>query len=570
MSEIQEKLNNEAQRTIVYAKSIAADERVAQLYPEIFAMAIVGCGPNVVSRMLTQFHVNSDNVVKRLKSIMQSRKREEAVVYQTKITLSSDMIQVLRIAADCRNRMNSPMVGVHHIMLALMKFNESVRNAMEAEGLTLIAFEAQVNNLVLSKTKDKPTPQDEGDPRIGAGVKGGRQLIASGVKKSRNVLESFCVDLTLKAQAGELDAVIGRKEEIQRMVTTLCRKKKNNPLLVGEHGVGKTAIVEGLAQRIVANDVPAPLRNKHIFALDLAGLVAGTTYRGQFEERIKSVLTAMKENTDAILFIDEAHTMIGAGGASGTLDASNIMKPALARGELHCIGATTEMEYKRYFKKDGALDRRFQRIRVSEPNAKDTLEMLKGLRKGYESHHKCVLPDDVLAAAVKYSDRYISDRHFPDKAIDVIDEVCASFAYSSGDKVIITPGQVAQVISDQSGVPLSVVMPSDIDRLGDIDKYLHSVVVGQDRAIDSLMRSVNNSYAGIRNPGRPMGCFLFAGPSGVGKTHTAKEFAKGLFASPSSFVQINMTEFGDSFQASRLLGSPPGVYRAWRAEPACG
>ena len=334
MSEIQEKLNNEAQRTIVYAKSISADERMAQLYPEVFAIAITGYGPNVVTRMLTQFHVNSGNVVRRLKSIMQSRKREDSVVYQTKVVLSSDMIQVLRIAADCRNRMNSPMVGVHHIMLALMKFNEAVRGAMEAEGLTLIAFEAQVNNLVLTKTKDKPTPQDENDTRIGAGVKNNRQLqINSGVKKSRNVLESFCVDLTQKAQAGELDAVIGRESEIQRVVTTLCRKRKNNPLLVGEHGVGKSAIVEGLAQRIVAGNVPTPLKNKHIFALDLAGLVAGTTYRGQFEERIKTVLTAMKENTDAILFIDEAHTMIGAGGASGTLDASNIMKPALARGD---------------------------------------------------------------------------------------------------------------------------------------------------------------------------------------------------------------------------------------------
>ena len=562
MNETQEKLNNEAQRAVWLAKSISAENRLPVLHPEAFAIAIVGYPPNIVTRILAQLHADAGKIVGRLRDVLSVRKQEDGPVFQTRVSMSGEMVQAMRVAMDARNRTGSTMVGVHHVMLALIKLNEFVRDAMEREGVTLVAFDAAVKNLMSVRPKDKPiapSPDDSDSARAGVGIKGQRTAIGQpGVKKSRNVLDNFCVDLTGKAQAAELDAVVGRQKEIDRLIVTLCRKKKNNPLLVGEHGVGKTALVEGLAQRIVNDTVPDFLRNKRIFALDLASMVAGTTYRGQFEERIKAVLNAIKENTDTIIFIDEIHTMIGAGGAVGALDASNMLKPALARGELRCIGATTEMEYKRYFKKDGALDRRFQRIRVCEPNVIETIEMLKGLRAGFEDHHHCSIPDDALEAAVRYSGRYIAERHYPDKAIDVIDEACAHFAHMGTDKVVITTSHIAQIISDQSGVPISVIMPSDFERLEDINRIMHTVVVGQDRAVDSLMSAVRNSYAGIRNPERPMGCFLFAGPSGVGKTYTAKEFAKSLFASDSSFIQINMTEFNDKFQSSRLLGSPPG------------
>jgi ATP-dependent Clp protease ATP-binding subunit ClpC len=565
MNEVQEKLNNEAQRAIWIAKSISAENHMLVLYPEAFAIAIIGYGPNIVTRILAQFQVDAPKIVQHLRAVLSLRKREEISVFQTKVVLSPEMFHLMKIAVDWRNKMGSTMVGVHHIMLSLLKLNDSVKEALEPHGFNLTSFEGAVKNILITKTKTKgrtlaePSQDDFTISHSGAGIKTPRSTTAqTGVKKTRNVLEAFCIDLTIRAQQGDLDVVIGREKEIDRVITTLCRKKKNNPLLVGEHGVGKTAIVEGLAQRIVAGAVPDSIRSKRVYSLDLASMVAGTTYRGQFEERMKAVLAAINENPDAIIFIDEVHTMIGAGGAIGALDAADMLKPSLARGELHCIGATTEMEYKKYFKKDGALDRRFQRIRISEPTSEETLEMLKGLRPGFEAHHNCLISDDILEAAVQYSGRYIAERHFPDKAIDVIDEVCARFSKSSDVKFSITLEQVAQVISDQAGVPATSVKPSDLDRLDEIEKHLHSVIIGQDNAINTLMQAVQSSYAGIRNPERPMGCFLFAGPSGAGKTYTAKEFAKKLFLSPNSYIQINMTEFSEKFQSSKLLGSPPG------------
>jgi ATP-dependent Clp protease ATP-binding subunit ClpC len=556
MSEVHEKLNNEAQRAIWLAKSVSVELKVPQLYPEALAIAIISYPPNIVTNVLaTSLKVEASKISNRLRDVLLLREKSESAIYQTRVGLSMETIQVLRSAVEFRNRSGSPFVGVHDIMLALIKQSDSIARIMETIGIGFSDFEGAIRTYLSTKSKER----SEGDTRAGVGIKNQRvgSAAQTGIKKSRNVLEGFCLDLTAKASAGELDAVIGREKEIERLIVTLSRKKKNNPLLIGEHGVGKTAIVEGLAQRIVDNKVPLSLRNKKVFSLDLAGMVAGTTYRGQFEERVKSVLTAIKENPDVIMFIDEIHTMIGAGGSIGSLDASNMLKPALARGEMHCIGATTEAEYKRFFKKDGALDRRFQRIRVLEPSLDDTLKMLRGLRKGFEDHHGCVIPDETLEAAVHYAERYVNDRHFPDKDIDILDEACACFG-NTGDSVTITPTNAAQVVSEQTGVPIAVIMPSDLDRLTNIDKQLRSVIVGQDRAIESLMSAVGSAYSGIRNPNRPMGCFLFAGPSGVGKTHTAKEFAKGLFVTPSSFIQINMTEFNDKFQASRLLGSPPG------------
>jgi ATP-dependent Clp protease ATP-binding subunit ClpC len=370
-------------------------------------------------------------------------------------------------------------------------------------------------------------------------------------------LAAFSRDLTDLAREGKLDPVIGRDNEIERIISILARRSKNNPVLVGEPGVGKTAIVEGLAQRIVAGNVPAALRGKRVLALSLGPLVAGTKYRGEFESRVKRILDEIRRSArDVILFVDEMHTLVGAGAAEGALDFSSMIKPELARGDLQCIGATTFEEYRKYVESDAALERRFQPVMVSEPTPEETLEILRGLRDRYAAHHGVSIPDGALEAATQLSARYIADRFLPDKAIDLVDEAAASVALRAHTRV--TRDDVAAVVSKWTGIPVETMTQSQANALLDLEKTLAKRVVGQDRAIAAVSEAIRRARAGLHDPRRPLGSFLFHGPSGVGKTELAKALAETLFGTDAALVRIDLSELNEAHAVSRLLGAPAG------------
>lgn len=375
-------------------------------------------------------------------------------------------------------------------------------------------------------------------------------------------LGSYSRDLTELARAGKLDPVIGRDDEIERVVSILARRSKNNPVLVGEPGVGKTAIVEGLASRIIAGTVPASLRGKRVLALTLGPLVAGTKYRGEFEGRVKRILDEVKRSArDVILFIDELHTLVGAGAAEGALDLSSMIKPELARGELQCVGATTFDEYRKYVESDAALERRFQPVMVDEPSIEQTVEILRGLRHGYANHHNVAIGDAAVEAAAALSARYIADRFLPDKAIDLMDEAAASVALQNKGAVerpLVTRDHVAAVVTRWTGIPQSALSETQANRLLELEHVLAKRVVGQDRAIAAVSDAIRRARAGLQDPRKPLGSFLFKGPSGVGKTELAKALAEALFGSEAALVRIDLSEFTEQHSVSRLLGAPPG------------
>ncbi len=371
-------------------------------------------------------------------------------------------------------------------------------------------------------------------------------------------LESYTINLNALAQQGKIDPLIGRDSELERVIQTLCRRRKNNPLLVGEAGVGKTAIAEGLARRIVENDVPDVLADAKVYALDMGALLAGTKYRGDFEQRLKSVIKQLSENPSAILFIDEIHTLIGAGSASGgTLDASNLLKPALSNGQLKCIGATTYNEFRTIFEKDHALSRRFQKIDINEPSISDTIEILKGLKSRFESHHGIKYSAAALTSAVDLSVRFITDRHLPDKAIDVIDEAGAAqrILPKSKQKKIIGKQDIEEIIAKIARVPSTQVSTDDRNALKNLDRDLKAVVFGQEPAIDALAKSIKMARSGLGTPGKPIGCFLFSGPTGVGKTEVAKQLA---YCMGVELLRFDMSEYLERHAVSRLIGAPPG------------
>jgi len=517
--------------------------------------------------------------------------------------------KVLNLASKEAKQLQHTYVGTEHILLGLLREGDGVA----ARVLKNLDIDIEMTRQEILKELDpnfagvEDELDEDGEPATPKGKKGSKTP----------ALRAFGRDLTEIARKGELDPVIGRADEIERVMQILCRRTKNNPVLLGEAGVGKTAIVEGLAQEIIQGNVPEILRDRRVVTLDLALMVAGTKYRGQFEERIKAVMDEIRRTKNVILFIDELHTIVGAGSAEGTMDASNIIKPALSRGELQCIGATTLNEYRKYIEKDAALERRFQNVKVEAPSIDEAIEILKGLRSKYEDHHKVEFNDEAVAAAVKLSDRYITSRYLPDKAIDVMDEAgsrariltmtrppeikeqeaeieaikerkelaikeqdfegaaamrdeekqakenlertMAEWKATSEDtKVVISDEDIMQVISKWTGIPLQRMEKDEIKKLLDMEKSLESTVIGQSNAVTALCKALRRSRADLKDPIRPIGAFALLGPTGVGKTLLAKTMAQELFGDSKALIQIDMSEYMEKFASSRLVGSPPG------------
>lgn len=500
--------------------------------------------------------------------------------------------RVLEMALEEANDLGNSFVGTEHLLLAILR---------EGSGVAMQILEHfGVTQEKLQKAFDTYISEDgngEGSAELGE-------------------MGDFAIDLNEKAKQGKIDPVIGRQTEINRVIQILSRRNKNNPVLIGEPGVGKTAIAEGLAQRIVSHDVPEILKDCHVISLNMSSVVAGTKYRGEFEERLKKVIDEVKKHKDWILFVDELHTLVGAGSTEGSMDAANIMKPALARGELRCIGATTLKEYKKYIEKDAALERRFQPVKVGEPTPEDTLKILKGLRDRYEAFHKAKITDEAMKAAVELSGRYITDRFQPDKAIDVIDEAAAKVRMEASstpdalkekeeklasllkekeaavasqdfekaaeyrdaakkmqneialmkkdwkgadhDDLKVTEEDVAEVVAKWTGVPLQNLKKSDSERLLHLEEELHKRVVGQDEAVHAVATAIRRARAGMKDPKRPIGSFLFLGSTGVGKTELARALAECMFGSEKNMIRFDMSEYMEKHEVSRLVGAPPG------------
>jgi ATP-dependent Clp protease ATP-binding subunit ClpC len=591
-----------------------AREEAARLHHEYVGtehilLGLIREGEGVAAAVLQNLSVDLDEIQQKIEETV--KKGKAAQTTGPDLPYTSRAKKVLELAMAEARELNHSYVGTEHLLLGLLREEKGIAaqvltdtgvnlEAARTETLRLLGTEMP-STTVTAQSGSQPTPQQ-----------------AKGDKKSKTpALDHFCRDLTLLASEGQLDPTIGRAKEIERVMEVLTRRKKNNPVLIGEPGVGKTAIVEGLAQLIATGECPDSLRDHRVLALDMAAVIAGTKYRGQFEERLKAVMNEIAQNKNVILFIDELHTLVGAGAAEGAIDASNMLKPALARGELQCVGASTLNEYRKYIEKDGALERRFQTVIVDPPTVDETVEILKGLRKKYEDHHRVTIPDPTLVTASKLSERYITDRFLPDKAIDVIDEAGARArlaaqapppevaelkgkleevnvekeaavrdqnferAASLRDRERELQGEIRRkqeewekhrqayrpvlgdeeisfIVSRWTGIPVMRLQEAESSRLLRMEDELHESVVGQDEAVKALARSIRRSRAGLKDPSRPIGSFIFSGPTGVGKTELARSLAKFLFADPTALIRVDMSEYMEKFSVSRLIGAPPG------------
>ncbi|MGD8319942.1 MAG: ATP-dependent Clp protease ATP-binding subunit [Gemmatimonadota bacterium] len=575
---------------------------------EHILLGLIREGEGVAAAVLTNLNVDLDQIHERVE---ESVRKGKATIALGELPYTSRAKKVLEFAMAEARDFNHSYVGTEHLLLGLLREEKGIAaQVLNSLGVTLEEARAETLKVLGSDvTPSEPAGIGAGAPTASA---------KAGEKKSKTpALDHFCRDLTELARQNKLDPTIGRTSEIERVIEILCRRKKNNPVLIGEPGVGKTAIVEGLAQLISRNEVTEALQDHRVLALDMAAVIAGTKYRGQFEERLKAVMNEIQQSQTVILFIDELHTLVGAGAAEGAIDASNMLKPALARGELQCIGASTLNEYRKYIEKDGALERRFQPVIVDPPIVDETVEILKGLRGHYEEHHRVIIPDEALEQAARLSDRYITDRFLPDKAIDVIDEAGARARIASqvpppeveelkeqlaeiarkkeeaignqdferaaelrdeerelGQQIRerqeaweeerkrhrpeINGEDVAFIVSRWTGVPVTRIQQTESERLVNMEEELHRRIVGQQDAIEAISRAIRRSRAGLKDPRRPIGSFIFSGPTGVGKTELARALAEFMFADREALIRVDMSEYMEKFSVSRLIGAPPG------------
>jgi len=604
-----ERFTDRARKVMQLANQEAQRFNHEYIGTEHILLGLVKEGSGVAANVLKNLDIDLRKIRLEVEKIVQAG---PDMVTMGKLPQTPRAKKVIEYSIEEARNLNHNYVGTEHLLLGLLREQEGVAaQVLMNLGLKLEDVREEVLNL-LGHNMDSGESGGGG----GGGGSGGERAANKGKSKTP-ALDSFGRDLTELARQGKLDPVIGRQNEIERVIQVLSRRTKNNPVLLGEAGVGKTAIVEGLAQLVVDSNVPELLRERRIVVLDLAMMVAGTKYRGQFEERIKAVMNEVRRAKNTILFIDELHTLVGAGGAEGAIDASNVLKPALARGEIQCIGATTLDEYRKYIEKDGALERRFQQIIVNPPSKDETIEILRGLRDRYEAHHRVQIKDEALDAAVELSDRYISGRCLPDKAIDVIDEAGARVRLKAmtrppdlkeldtqieqlnqekeaavaeqdfekaahlrdqADKLkkkkeqinrdwrekakeidgVVDEEVIREVVNKMTGVPLTRINTDETARLLKMEDELHKVVISQHEAITRIAKAVRKSRAGLKDPKRPIGSFIFAGPTGVGKTLLAKRLAAFMFGDENALVQLDMSEYMEKHNVSRLVGAPPG------------
>ena len=608
---------------IMYSKEEANRLRNSYIGPEHLLLGLIREGEGKAIEILFNLQINLQDIKNQLEAIVKNN-AENDTTYDENISFNDKASKVLKLCILEAKLLRNIAADSEHILLAIMKVKDNAAfHVLESNGVTYEKIKLTLQpdtHAGLGFSEDEDEDEDIRQSPSGNKSNAAQQQARPAQKKPANdtpVLDNFGTDMTKTAEEGKLDPIVGRVKEIERLAQILSRRKKNNPILIGEPGVGKSAIVEGLALRIVEKKVSRILFDKRVIALDMTAVVAGTKYRGQFEERIRSILNELKKNPNIILFIDEIHTIVGAGSAAGSMDAANMLKPALARGEIQCIGATTLDEYRQNIEKDGALERRFQKVIVEPTTAEETLQILKNIKDKYEDHHNVNYTDAALEACVKLTDRYITDRNFPDKAIDALDEagsrvhltnITAPKEIEEQEKLIdemkslkneavrlqnfelaasyrdkekeytnqldtlkeewekslkenretVDDEQIAEVVSMMSGVPVQRMAQAEGMKLLGMKDDLLSKVIGQDKAIATLVKAIQRSRVGLKDPNKPIGTFMFLGPTGVGKTHLAKELAKLMFGSADALIRIDMSEYMEKFTVSRLVGAPPG------------
>ena len=608
---------------IMYSKEEANRLRNSYIGPEHLLLGLIREGEGKAIEILFNLQINLQDIKNQLETIVKNNV-ENDTTYDENISFNDKASKVLKLCILEAKLLRNIAADSEHILLAIMKVKDNTAfHVLESNGVTYEKIKLTLQpdtHAGLGFSEDEDEDEDIRQSPSGNKSNAAQQQARPAQKKPANdtpVLDNFGTDMTRAAEEGKLDPVVGRVKEIERLAQILSRRKKNNPILIGEPGVGKSAIVEGLALRIVEKKVSRILFDKRVIALDMTAVVAGTKYRGQFEERIRSILNELKKNPNIILFIDEIHTIVGAGSAAGSMDAANMLKPALARGEIQCIGATTLDEYRQNIEKDGALERRFQKVIVEPTTAEETLQILKNIKDKYEDHHNVNYTDAALEACVKLTDQYITDRNFPDKAIDALDEagsrvhltnITAPKEIEEQEKLIdemkslkneavrlqnfelaasyrdkekeytnqldtlkeewekslkenretVDDEQIAEVVSMMSGVPVQRMAQAEGMKLLGMKDDLLSKVIGQDKAIATLVKAIQRSRVGLKDPNKPIGTFMFLGPTGVGKTHLAKELAKLMFGSADALIRIDMSEYMEKFSVSRLVGAPPG------------